>query len=120
MHGIGLRVSENRTRLDLQRWGNVGADLEMLTRVGNTEDFFRGVLLNDSIADWNLAREFAQYIIRIRPEECGGHFILARAFRHLGEVRRALEELQLCKSLLPGDPLDLPQVEKEEQLLSLE
>jgi|SRR5271165_3420440 len=96
-------------------------DLEMLTRVEETGDFFRRLFLRDELTDWNLAREFGQYIIRLQPNECGGHFILARALRHLGEPEHARAELQLCKELLPHDPLQseyFPQVEKEERLLS--
>jgi hypothetical protein len=101
----------------------MNADLEMLTRVENTEDFFRRVFLDDNVPDWNLVREFAEYIIRMRPNECGGHLMLARAFRHLGQPEHAREELQLSKGLLTDDPLAsdyLPQVEKEDYLLSLE
>jgi hypothetical protein len=97
----------------------MSADLEMLEQIENTKDFFKGVFLEDSLADWNLACAFAQYIIRLRPEECGGHLILARALRHLGDLERARAELQLSKDLLPNDPLASdyqPQIEKEDRL----
>lgn len=71
--------------------------------------------------DWNLVREFAQYIVRIRPEEFGGHFMLARASRHLGDIERAREEFRISQDLLTNDAFKedySPQVQKEERLLS--
>ena len=73
------------------------SDSELLTRVVKSKDFFRSVLQSDSLDDWNLAKGFGEFLVRIEPEEAMGHALLARAYRHLGDSDRAREELERCR-----------------------
>jgi hypothetical protein len=100
-------------------------DGELLARVVETKDFFRSVLYDDSLDDWNLARDFGMFLIRIEPEEIMGHALLARAYRHLGDSQHALEELEQCQiratqgQLRPSETeLFSPFLAEEEKLLS--
>jgi tetratricopeptide (TPR) repeat protein len=72
-------------------------DGELLTRISETKDFVRRVLYDDSLDDWNLAKDFGEFLLRLDPEEILGHALLARAYRHLGNSERALEELERCR-----------------------
>jgi len=72
-------------------------DADLLARVVQTGDFFHLVLSKDSLDDWNLARRLGEFLTRIEPDEAMGHAVLARAYRHLGDSKRALEELEQCR-----------------------
>ncbi len=72
-------------------------DAELLTRIGNIKDFFESVLQNDALDDWHLARDLGEFLIRTEPEEVMGHALVARASRHLGDLDRALQELEQCR-----------------------
>jgi hypothetical protein len=77
---------------------------EVLARVvsaNNKNDFFRSIHENDTFDDWNLARDFGDFLTRIEPDEIMGHALLARACRHLGELERAQAELGLCRTGIP-------------------
>lgn len=97
---------------------------EVLTRIVNAiekKDFFRSILLNDAFDDWNLAKDFGSFLTRIEPEEVMGHALLARAYRHLGELENALAELKQCRVRVahPSEKeLFLTFVAEEEKLLS--
>jgi hypothetical protein len=73
---------------------------DLLTRVVEAvekRDFFRSILLNDNFDDWDLAKDFGNFLIRLEPEELMGHALLARAYRHLGDTDNALSELKECR-----------------------
>ena len=72
-------------------------DGELLDRVCEIGDFFGRVMRDDSFDDWNLAQGFAEFLIRIAPDEVIGHALLARAYRHLGHLERAIGELEECR-----------------------
>jgi hypothetical protein len=100
-------------------------DRELLTKVSETNDFFGSVLQRDSLDDWNLAKDFGEFMIRLDPEEPMGHALLARAYRHLGDSQRALEELERCRASPMHGRMKPPQTElfstflaEEEKLLS--
>jgi hypothetical protein len=63
-------------------------DNDLLQRVVaaiDKADFFRSILQNDTFEDWNLAKEFGEFLVRIEPDsEVMGHALLVRAHRHLG------------------------------------
>jgi hypothetical protein len=102
------------------------SDGELLARVLKTKDFFQSVILSDDLDDWNLARELGEFLVRIEPDsEIMGHALLARAYRHLGNRGRALDELKQCqvrvanRELKPWEAqLFLPLLAEEEKLLS--
>jgi hypothetical protein len=93
----------------------------LLDRVIQTKDFFQSVLHEDRLADWNLARDLGEFLIRIAPDEAIGHALVARASRHLGDLDRAREALEHCR-LLPMGPGEaevlVPLVADEEGHLS--
>jgi len=100
-------------------------DRELLTKVSETNDFFGSVLLSDALDDWTLAKDLGEFLIRLDPEEIVGHALLTRAHRHLGDSRRALEELEQCRvramqgQLSPSETeLFSPFLAEEEKLLS--
>jgi len=68
---------------------------ELLARI--SEDFFHRVMREDSLDDWGLAEKFGEFLIRTFPEEVIGHALLARAYRHLGHLERATQELEQCR-----------------------
>ena len=83
---------------------------EVLTRVVEaTEqcDFFQLTLVNDAFNNWVLAKDFGTFLTRIAPQEAVGYALLARAYRHLGKPRLALESLEQCRIRIspekPGD-----------------
>jgi hypothetical protein len=93
----------------------------LLDRVIQTKDFFTSVLHEDRLADWNLAKDLGEFLIRIAPDEAIGHALVARAPRHLGDLDRAREALQRCRALPmgPGEAeVLLPLVAQEEKHLS--
>ena len=101
-------------------------DGEILARAAKEKDFFGSVFYKDSLDDWTLAKELGEFLIRIEPDsEILGHALLARACRHLGDAKRAFEELQQCRNrIVRGEltasekELFLPVLAKEEELLS--
>src|SRR6266478_6918642 len=100
-------------------------DASILARVTKIESFFESVLYEDSLDDWSLAKELGELLIRIDTEEIMGHALLARACRHIGDRKRAHEELDKCRELVarqevtPGQlDLFLPVLSEEERLLS--
>jgi hypothetical protein len=102
------------------------SDAELLVRVNRTDDFFGSVFSRDSLDDWNLAKDFGEFLVRILPDtEVMGHALLARACRHLGERERALDELKQCQVRTVGRELRPWEIEmiapflaEEEKLLS--
>lgn len=75
---------------------------DILTRVVSaieSKDFFRSILSNDTFDDWNLAKNFAEFLIEIEPSEIMGHALAARAYRHLDDKVRARKELEECQRL---------------------
>ena len=100
-------------------------DRELLTKVSETNDFFGSVLQRDSLDDWNLAKDFGEFLLRLDPDEILGHALLSRAYRHLGDSQRALQELEQCRARAMQGQLKPSEVEvfspflaKEEKLLS--
>lgn len=103
----------------------MSADGELLARVSNTKDFFQSVLYRDTFTDWNLARELGEFLVRILPNDIMGHALLARAHRHLGNLKLAREELKQCWAHTKARQLEqweaedfLPLLKEEERLLS--
>lgn len=66
-------------------------------------DFFQSTLVNDTFDDWALAKDFGSFLTRIVPQEAVGYALLARAYRHLGEPKRALENLEECRIRVSPD-----------------
>ena len=101
-------------------------DGELLERVNRIADFFGSVFERDTLEDWNLAKQFGGFLVRILPpNEIMGHVLLVRACRHLGERDHAMQELQYCRSHLASrqpEPWEvemlLPALATEEKLLS--
>jgi hypothetical protein len=102
------------------------SDGELLAKVIQSKDFFQSVLYDDTFDDWNLAKELGEFLIRIEPDsEIMGHALLARAYRHLGNRQRALDELIECqlrasdRELKPWEAdLFLPLLAEEKKLLA--
>jgi hypothetical protein len=99
-------------------------DEVLLARVVSSiekKDFCRSILVDDVFDDWHLAQDFANFLIRIEPEEIMGHAILARAYRHLGERKKARLELEKCRVRTPHpaeEELLRGFLESEDKLLS--
>src|SRR5215471_11895555 len=74
-------------------------DRDLFSRLSRVKDFTEQVILNDMLEDWNLAKDFGEFMIRIAPEDILGHALVARASRHLGDCTRALEEVGRCQDL---------------------
>ena len=70
---------------------------ELIDRVAKMKDFFQSVL-NDKLDDWNLAKDFGEFLARLDPEDALGHALLTRANRHLGNLKCAFEELERCRA----------------------
>lgn len=81
------------------------SDKELFSRLSKIKDFAEGVLRNDTLEDWNLAKNFGEFMIRIAPRDILGHALVARASRHLGDRRRALEEIEQCRVLFTSGDL---------------
>ena len=97
------------------------SDGEILARVLKSKNFFHSVLYEDRLDDWNVAKDLGEFLIRINPEEIMGHALVARASRHLGDLQRALEELEHCRvrTMHPSETdLFLSFLAHEEKLLS--
>lgn len=86
-------------------------DKELFSRLTQIEDFAERVLRSDTLEDWDLARNFGEFMIRIAPHDILGHAMLARASRHLGDRPRALQEIQWCRDFFNSG--DLTTMERE-------
>jgi hypothetical protein len=101
-------------------------DRELLAKVVNTKGFLESVFYRDSLDDWSLAKDLGQFLVRLEPDsDVIGHALLARAYRHLGDLGRARDELTQCKLRVANrelKPLEieffLPFLAEEEKLLS--
>ena len=101
------------------------SDAQLLMRVSNVRDFF-GSAWRDSLDDWDLAKDFGEFLVRTLPEsEVMGHALLVRANRHVGNLALALAELELCKARIVNRKLEpweiemlVPLLAQEEKLLS--
>jgi len=100
-------------------------DKDLLERVAGIKDFAGSVLLRDDQSDWNLAKEFAEFLLRLDPSEIFGQVVLVRAHRHLGNSVVALDHLRHCRDQIAKQPLLpveaevlLPVLFKEEEFLS--
>lgn len=102
------------------------SDGELLAKVIQKKEFFESVFYNDSSDDWNLAKELGEFLIRIEPDsEIMGHLLLTRAYRHMGNRGRALDELKECQMRTSNRELKswetnlfLPLLSEEEKLLA--
>ena len=95
-------------------------DAAILTRVSKIEGFLESALYKDSLDDWKIARDLGELLIRIDGEEIMGHALLARACRHIGDRKRAGEELEKTRALFAREDLMPPQRELFLQVLSEE
>ena len=100
-------------------------ELKLLRRVTGTENFLNSVIFDDKLEDWTLARDFGELLVRLIPEYLGSHLIFARAYRHLGDLPRASEQIRQCRAIVERGTLVameqenlLPVLEREERLLS--
>ena len=95
-------------------------DASILTRVTKIENFLESVLYDDSLDDWNLAKDLGELLIRIDREEIMGHALLARACRHIGDRKRAREELDKCRELVAHQEVRPPKLDVFLPILSEE
>lgn len=100
-------------------------DGELLARISDTTDFFQSALYRDTLPDWNLAKDFGKFLVRILPDDIMGHAFLVRAYRHLGNLELARYELNQCREHLKTRQLQkwegddfLPLLAVEEHFLS--
>ena len=63
------------------------------------KNFAEGVLRDDILGDWNLAKNLGEFVIRLGPEDILGHALVARACRYVGDRTRALEEIERCPAI---------------------
>lgn len=80
-------------------------DKELFSQLSQIKDFAKEALQNDTLEDWNLAKSFGEFMIRLAPQDILGHALVARACRHLGDRARALDEIQRCQALLSSGGL---------------
>jgi hypothetical protein len=75
------------------------SDGELLAKVLGRKDFLESAFHDDVLDDWSLARDLGDFLVRIEPDsEILGPALQARAYRHLGELERAREELAKCQT----------------------
>jgi hypothetical protein len=86
-------------------------DKELFSKLSEIKDFAEVALRNDTLEDWNLAKQFGEFMIRMAPEDILGHALVARACRHLGDSTRALGEINRCRTLFADG--DLTTMERE-------
>jgi len=102
------------------------SDAELLAKVNRVNDFFGSVFYRDTFEDWNLVKDFGEFLVRILPSsEVMGHALLTRAHRHLGNADLALAELSLCRTQTANRSFEpwevemiVPLLAEEERLLS--
>jgi hypothetical protein len=80
-------------------------DKELFSKLSEIKDFAEVALRDDTLGDWNLAKQFGEFMIRMDPEDILGHALVARACRHLGDRARALEEINRCQTLFADEDL---------------
>lgn len=104
------------------------SEKELLTRLVasiDKKDFFQSTLSSDTFDDWNLVKDFGEFLIRTEPDSgVMGHALLVRAHRHLGNRELALAELKECYTRTATRKLEpweaemlLPLLAEEEKLL---
>jgi predicted aspartyl protease len=100
-------------------------DGDLIKRIAAVEDFAGTVLCRDEFADWNLVKGFGDFLIRTDSDATLGRVLLVRAYRHLGHLPEALDQLRQCRDqiaeheLMPMEAaVLLPVLSKEEELLS--
>ncbi len=81
------------------------ADKELFSRLSQIEDFAKDAIYDDTLEDWNLAKDFGEFMIRSAPEDILGHALVARAYRHTGDRARAVEEMRRCRALFASSDL---------------
>jgi hypothetical protein len=86
-------------------------DKELFLKLSQIKDFAREAIYNDTLEDWNLAKDFGEFMIRIAPEDILGHALVARACRHLGESIRAMEAMRRCRALFTSGGLRTMELE---------
>jgi hypothetical protein len=86
-------------------------DKELFLRLSPIQDFARDAIYNDALEDWNLAKDFGEFMIRIAPQDILGHALVTRACRHLGDRTRAVEEMQRCRALFAEGDLKTMELE---------
>ena len=86
-------------------------DKELFSKLSQIKDFAKEAIYNDTLEDWNLAKHFGEFMIRIAPQDILGHALVARACRHLGDRARALEEIQRCRALFTSGDLGTMELE---------
>ena len=98
-------------------------ELELLRRVTSSEDFFHSVLVEDTLQDWSLGKEFGELLIRLMPDSALGHLVVARACRHLKCSQTAVGALARCRTIITSgkaikgeEELLLPVLEAEERM----
>jgi len=96
------------------------SDGELLARVNEVEDFFGSVFYKDALIDWNLAKGFGEFLLRIGDTDAMAHALLARAHRHLGNLEQAREELKQCKVRVANGELAPSEEEMFARLLAEE
>jgi hypothetical protein len=96
---------------------------ELLTRVTEDKDFVRR-LLDDRLDDWEVAKEWAELVLRIEPEDLVHRLALVRAHRHLGQTSLAISELEKCQRIIESGNVGvvdrdvvIPMLEGEKRLL---
>jgi hypothetical protein len=99
-------------------------DIEVLRRVTEEPDFMRRMLLDDRLDDWELAKAWAEFALRIDPEDLVHLAVLVRSCRHLGDKKGAIVALEKCTDLISRgifgeveQEVVVPMVEEERRLL---
>src|SRR5580704_10566664 len=98
--------------------------LNILKRARAIPDFVDSAISSDLCGDWSLARDLGSCYVEIWAEDVHGRLLLAKSCRHLGDLRRAPEELAFCRKVLESGASEverevfLPIVEEQERLLA--
>ncbi|HEY3926909.1 MAG TPA: hypothetical protein VGL89_00920 [Candidatus Koribacter sp.] len=83
-------------------------DGELLDKITKIPDFFGSVFLRDDLEDWNLAKDLGDFLSRILPDsDVMSHALLTRAYRHLGKLDEAREQLRECHNRISDRDLKL-------------
>jgi hypothetical protein len=86
-------------------------DKELFSRLSQIRDFAEQAIYKDTLDDWNLGKDFGEFMIRVAPQDILGHALGARACRHLGDRSRALEEIERCRTIFTGGNLKTMELE---------